>query len=204
MANQKKPYHHGDLRNSLLEAAESLLEENGIASVSLRETAKQAGVSHTAPYRHFKDKNSLLAGLAQRGFTRLADAMENCVSQHPDEPIEQLKASATAYVHLALSHPQMTALMFGGVINKNSCSEELASESDRAFNGLLRIINNGQNAGLYIDKQDRELAAFVWSLAHGFSVLVTSRQIVGEDGNEQMIECLMASFNEMVLSGIGK
>ena len=204
MAKPKKSYHHGDLRHSLLLAAEKLLEQNGVGAVSLRDVAKKAGVSHTAPYRHFVDKQALLAGLANVGFGRLADAMEQCVTTHPQSPREQLSASAHAYVGLAIRHPQMTNLMFGGVLAKDECPEELAQQSDRAFNGLLRIIKNGQQAGLYIEKESMDLALFVWSLAHGFSMLISAGQLGNVVSDEKLVQDMVSNLSGMVATGIVK
>jgi len=203
MTKSKKAYHHGDLQNSLLFAAEALLEQKGVGAVSLREVAKQAGVSHTAPYRHFEDKDALLSGLAEVGYGRLADAMDRCVDEQPDNPDKQLASSLQAYVSLATRHPQMTNLMFGGVLKGHLYEGSLAEESERAFNGLLRIIQNGQEAGLYINKDTDELAMFVWSLAHGFSMLISAGQM-GELGNdEKAIQAIVSNIGEMVITGIG-
>ena len=81
-----KPYHHGDLHREILCAARELLEESNIASLSLRAVAKRVGVSHTAPYRHFKDKESLLAGIAGIGFNELTAQMREAVELYPDDP----------------------------------------------------------------------------------------------------------------------
>lgn len=204
MTKSKKTYHHGDLRNSLVLAAEQLLEEKGVGAVSLRQVAKVAGVSHSAPYRHFADKNALLAGLAVVGFGRLADEMERCVTEQPEDPVKQLAASAEAYVALAISHPQMTNLMFGGVLKKLCYEGALDEESERAFNGLVKIIQNGQQAGLYIEKESQELALFAWSQAHGFSMLITAGQLGELSDDKKAIEAMVSSMGEMIMNGIGK
>lgn len=204
MVKLKKAYHHGDLRNSLLLAAEQLLEQKGVGAVSLREVAKLAGVSHTAPYRHFADKNTLLTGLAIVGYGRLADAMENCVNEQPEDPVKQLASSAEAYVSLATQHPQMTNLMFGGALKKICYVGTLSEESERAFNGLVKIIQNGQQAGLYIEKESQELALFAWSLAHGFSMLITAGQLGELSDDKNAIQAMITSMAEMIMNGIGK
>lgn len=204
MAKSKKAYHHGDLTNSLLHAAEQLLEQKGVGAVSLREVAKVAGVSHTAPYRHFADKNTLLAGLAVIGYGRLADEMERCVIEHPNDPVKQLGMSCETYVALAIKHPQMTNLMFGGALNSQCNEGILDEESGRAFNGLLKIIQNGQQAGIYIDKEARELALFTWSLAHGFSMLITAGQLGELNDDEKAVQEIISSMGKMIMNGIGK
>ena len=97
-----KPYHHGDLHQEILCAACDLLEENNIASLSLRAVAKKVGVSHTAPYRHFKDKESLLAGVAAVGYKQLAAQLAIAVESHPTDPAAQLREAGYRYVQMAL------------------------------------------------------------------------------------------------------
>ena len=204
MAKPKKTYHHGDLRNSLLVAGESLLEKKGVAAVSLRELAKEAGVSHTAPYRHFSDKAALLNELGTIQYSRLADEMDRCVAEFEKDPAKQLSAAASAYVNLAINHPQMTNLIFGGVLNNDNCSDELSEQSERAFQGVLNVIKNGQAVNLYIEKDTQELALFVWSQVHGFSMLLTAGQLGEAADDEQAINHLMNSLSQMVIEGIGR
>ena len=195
-------YHHGDLHNALLQAAEALLEEKGVGGVSLREVAKVAGVSHTAPYRHFKDKNALLAALGTLGYQRLALAMEQCVTDHPDAPLAQLTQASHAYVALATRHPQMTNLMFGGVLQPGDWTEELVEESSRAFEGLMAIIRNGQQEGLYVEKETLEIALLVWSTVHGFSMLCSAGHLRDVADDQDKIDYMVDSMGQMLVSGI--
>ena len=94
-------YHHGELRDAVLRTAGSILEKEGLAALSLREVARRAGVSHNAPYRHFRDREELLAALAADGFERLADALQS-------RPRREL---GEAYVEFALANPQRFRLM---------------------------------------------------------------------------------------------
>lgn len=204
MAKQTKTYHHGDLGNALLEAAEALLEDKGTAAVSLREVAKAAGVSHAAPYRHFEDKAALLAALAQVGFRRLAEAMDRCVADHPDDPLAQLHRASHAYVDLATAHPQMTNLMFGGLVPPRQCPPALAQESERAFEGLLRIVRNGQAAGLYVDKDTQEIALLAWSTVHGFSMLCSAGHLPDVADDKARRDQLVTTLGGMLISGIGR
>src|SRR6478672_7153397 len=97
-------YHHGNLRPALLRAATKTLEKEGVGALSLRDLARRAGVSHNAPYRHFPDRESLLAALAADGFEKLGQAMRG----------QGGKEMGEAYVRFALEHPQLFRLMFGG------------------------------------------------------------------------------------------
>src|SRR5512138_2858982 len=99
-------YHHGDLPAALLKAAGRTLEKQGIGALSLRETARRAGVSHNAPYRHFPDREALLVALAAEGFAMLGERLQGKPGREMGE----------AYVRFALEQPQRFRLMFGGVL----------------------------------------------------------------------------------------
>lgn len=201
-AMSKTPYHHGNLRAALLEAGERLLAANGATGVSLREVAKEAGVSHAAPYRHFPDKQSLLAGLAEIGFTRLRDAMYRTIDAYPDDPRRQLVESAAAYVELALANPEMSHLMFGGVLPEGAAPESLATTAREAFQGLLDIIGNGVRAGLYVDRPPIELAATAWSMVHGLAMLASTGKLKGQDAPVTAPDVLARRMAEHLLQGI--
>ncbi len=104
-------YHHGDLPNALRRAATDVIAERGLGSFSLREVARRAGVSHTAPAHHFGDVRGLLTSVATEGFDALRQATEAAAAEH-DDPVEQLMAIGEAYVGLARSHPAHCEVMF--------------------------------------------------------------------------------------------
>jgi len=198
------PYHHGDLRNALLQAGERLLSRNGVAELSLRKVAREAGVSHTAPYRHFQNKRALLSALAQTGFDRLALAMETAEAQHPDDPRRQLQEAGIAYVLLAIRHPETTQLMFGGILDPCEDDPALKEVGGKAFQGLLKIVSNGQQAGIYRDRDTMKLALAAWSLVHGLSMLLTAGQLRGTATTEEEIARLVAGLGEQLQIGMLK
>src|SRR5215467_8023087 len=106
-----KPYHHGNLREALLEAAIRLIAEVGPTAFTLREVARRAGVSHNAPYRHFQDKDDLMAAVAAQGFQELTAAMLEAAGQRSDVR-EQLKQAGLGYVTFALRCPEHFTVMF--------------------------------------------------------------------------------------------
>ena len=147
------PYHHGDLRAALLQAAGELLETQGSGGLSLREAARRAGVSHNAPYRHFPDRDALLAALAAEGFRMLADSQASAARER-----------GLAYVRFALQHPQRFRLMFGGVVPIGSYPE-LREQGLRAYKGLEDSFRDlGEDAPV--------AAAAAWSLVHGLANLI--------------------------------
>lgn len=148
-------YHHGDLRAALLRAAGKILEKKGISGLSLREAARRAGVSHNAPYRHFPDRESLLAALAAEGFAILSQDLEAAGRE-----------MGAAYVRFALEHPQRFRLMFGGLLPIAKYAE-LQESAGRAYQALVDVLKNNK------DIRDPELAAAAaWSLVHGLSHLL--------------------------------
>lgn len=167
-----KPYHHGDLHQQILCAASDLLEENNINSLSLRAVAKKVGVSHTAPYRHFKDKESLLAGIAGLGYDQLTEQMTQAVAAHPDDPAVQLQEAGHRYVQLALGCPQCTQLMFSGILPCDDTYPELKASGDMAFDGLKTIIEEGQACGVFKQGDIELLALTAWSAIHGLTLLL--------------------------------
>jgi AcrR family transcriptional regulator len=167
-----KPYHHGDLHQEILCAACELIEENNIASLSLREIAKKVGVSHTAPYRHFKDKESLLAGIACVGFKELAKQLADAFELHHDDPAAQLQEAAHGYVQRAISSPQCTQLMFSGILPCDDTYPELVASGDAAFDALKMIIEEGQTKGVFKKGDIEILALATWSGIHGLALIL--------------------------------
>jgi len=198
----KTHYHHGDLRQALLDAAEIYLKDKGLECLSLRETAKIAGVSHNAPYRHFKDKNALLAGLAARGFRQLADLLEKCQSKHLNEPSKQLKTGCRVYINMAIDNPNMLNLMFGRVFEPENISDELSNESNRAFQQLVNIVRKGQKENMFINNNSEEVALFVWSTIHGFANLHISEHTQRFYNNKKQLDQLLIKLEGYLLNSI--
>jgi AcrR family transcriptional regulator len=156
--SRKAAYHHGDLRASLIAAATELLDREGISGVSLREAARRAGVSHAAPYRHFADRDALLAAVAARGFARLGEVMREA------GPRGSL-ALGEAYVRFALERPNLYRLMFGGVL-RIAGHDELREHALRTYEGLVRAFSAAGGG------RREDMAAAAWSLVHGLAGLL--------------------------------
>lgn len=157
-------YHHGDLRAAILRAGGQLIEEQGIAALSVREAARRAGVSHNAPYRHFPDRDALLAALAAEGFLELSEALANRAGRELGE----------AYVRFALAHPERFRLMFGGRLALEKFPE-LRAQAQRAYEHLANAF-----AGLGDDAQ--YAAAAAWSLVHGLAHLTLDGHFANDSG----------------------
>lgn len=159
-----KAYHHGNLRESLLLAAESVLTTHGVQGTTLRDVAKTAGVSHAAPYHHFASLNDLLAAVAERGFIALGDAMERATAQADTR--ERLLHIATAYVSCARAQPARFRLMFAPQLTQGNAYPALTAASHRAFGILMAA------ACAHDPIKGPELALCGWSLSHGLSNLL--------------------------------
>lgn len=150
-------YHHGELRQTVLQKAGEILEKEGLAALSLRELARRAGVSHNAPYRHFPDREALLAALVAEGFELFAQALRK-------RPRAQM---GEAYVEFALSHPERFRLMFGGAV-------KLESRDRRTYEALLASFSDLGEGAQYA-------AAAAWSLVHGLSHLMLDGHFAGRE-----------------------
>lgn len=201
--NDLHHYHHGDLRNALLAAAGELLHEQGAGSVSLRAVAKRAGVSHAAPYRHFKDKAALLRALAQAGFDHLTAAIRaasgNCLQNSEHKLVE----AGVAYVRRAVDHPATTQLMFaGGVVADGDVAYQQASAA--AFEALLVIIEEGINTGTFRARDPQELALVAWTSMHGMAMLMTAQLLVHDRGVAGGLDEQVRAIARNVIYGISK
>ncbi len=171
-AKDKGSYHHGNLRETLIEVAMKLLAERGVAALSLREVAKAAGVSHGAPYRHFKDKQALLEAIAAEGFRHIRDACRQAVAHYPGDPRRQLEDAGTEYLLYVSRHREVSHLMFSGFLALDASGEGLRQVADESFQALVEIIENGKTAGLYGDRDTMDLTLASLSAVHGLSLLI--------------------------------
>lgn len=181
---KKTTYHHGDLRQGLLEAALALLKTKDVKSLSLREVARQAGVSHTAPYRHFADKASLLEAVAEEGFVEFGHYLKEAVANANAEPMESLKATGEAYVRYALDHPTHFRVMFSHFPAAPSPDSNLPATAAGTFQILVDIIASGQAEGVFKAGDPAELAVGRWALVHGLAMLLLDGMLPGRPNNK--------------------
>jgi AcrR family transcriptional regulator len=171
----RKPYHHGNLRAALLEAAIQLIAEVGPAGFTLREVARRAGVSHNAPYRHFQDREDLMAAVATEGFRELTQAMVRAAGGQ-ERALERLKRSGLAYVTFALRRPEHFAVMFDAPLSVKGERTDSAEAGEQAFGTLLNFVKNCQDEGRLPSGSPLELALLAWSMVHGIAKLaITGR-----------------------------
>ncbi len=159
----KKPkgqYHHGNLAEALIDAAAGVLEAQGVEALTLREAARRAGVSQTAPYRHFKNKQALLAAVAADGFRMLLEELNAAALPWDDDPAEAVTAIGSAYIRFAVEQPERFRLMFGRDILERRLYGEITNATEEISSRIGNILNNPA------------LGLGIWSAMHGLSWLL--------------------------------
>jgi AcrR family transcriptional regulator len=170
----RKRYHHGNLREALLEASIQLIGEIGPNAFTLREVARRAGVSHNAPYRHFQDKNALLGAVAAQGYNELTEAMTRAAGQFPDSR-DRLIHAGLAYIAFALRRPEHFTVMFDAPLSSQEYPEA-ALASERSFAVLLNLVQACQDKKPPIPDRQLPFALLAWSMVHGIAKLaITGR-----------------------------
>jgi len=167
-----KRYHHGDLPRALLDAALRIVETQGTEALTLRAAARSAGVSQAAPYRHFTNKEAILAAVAEEGFRSLMAAIGQAAAAG-EGPLGRLRGVGIGYVTFATSHPSHFRVMFGREMADRSASPSLRRLATETFKMLVDAISDCQRAGLVrADEPAADLALIAWSSVHGLSALL--------------------------------
>lgn len=170
-------YHHGDLKNALIQAGMQILAEEGLGSLSLRKVAKQAGVSHAAPYAHFKDKQALIAAISTEGFKQLYIQIKNVLETYADEPERLLMETAWAYFQYAMTETDCFKLMFSSTLEKEKDYPDFVALSKENFLQLVEIVKICQQGGVLREGASDLVAVSTWSTVHGFTSLYLEGQI---------------------------
>ena len=191
-----RPYHHGNLRAALLESAERTLSQSGASELSLRELARQVGVSHAAPRRHFADKQALLDALAEDGFERLGESLRDAMTAAGDEFDTRLLAFAHAYVHFATRHAALLELMFS-VKHRPGAADSLRTSADRAFEAPLALITEGQAKGEVVAGEPERVATVAWAALQGLAAMVNSQML-----DSALIDEVVADAVERLVLGL--
>jgi AcrR family transcriptional regulator len=186
-----QPFHHGNLRAVLLDQAQAVLRKRGIDALSLRELAREAGVSHGAPRNHFIDRGALLDALAERGFIRLADEIREAASHSPDDYARALHAAGSAYVSFAVKDSALLDLMFAA--KADDPSEPVRSAAERLYGTMTDIMSAGVEAGGYDARDVGRLTLVLAATVQGISALVASRRITTAE-SEALIDDAITLF----------
>ncbi len=188
--NVNASYHHGDLRQALIEAACVHLKDNGADSLSLRALAREVGVSQTAPYRHFKTKNAVFAAIAVYGFTLLTEELTAARDRHVDNVEEALVGIGLAYIAWARVNPEKYQLFFDSSLVDFDEHLELQICGSGCFNVLMSVIRKGLDSGAFVSLPAEQLAASMWSGIHGICGLLNSKQDKVKDPAREVMGAL--------------
>jgi AcrR family transcriptional regulator len=189
-----RPYHHGRLRAELLAEAGRTLREQGIEALSLRDLARQAGVSHAAPRRHFADRQALLGALAEAGFARLGDDVRAAIDGAGENYDARLRAAVTAYVRFATHDAALLDLMFAA---KGAGQAAVAPESSAPlFATVADLIAEGQQAGRLPPGDPEGLRLLLAAVLQGIAALVTSGR-ARPDQTDALITDAVALFTRL-------
>jgi AcrR family transcriptional regulator len=182
---EKRSYHHGDLRQALIEAGLTLLEAQAADALSLREVARAVGVSATAVYRHFPDKGALLDALAAAGLEKLAEAQRAAAKQAGGGQAG-FAATGIAYVRFAAANPALFRMIFGA----KASHDMLEAPRHGLPDALTFLRENAAAVAAQTGTDPRIEAIRAWSLVHGLALLLLDQQIVIEDG---LVERIIAA-----------
>jgi AcrR family transcriptional regulator len=171
-----KPYHHGDLRHALLDEALRTIQTYGVEHLTLRTVGEALGVSRSALYRHFADKQALLATVGSEGFRKLWQVVAHAWERNGRGRIG-FEAMARAYVQFAVAHPSHYRVMFGGFIESAAKDDHFMAEARGAFQVLVNALVEQQNAGDIRRDDPVLMARFVWALVHGTALLFIDGQL---------------------------
>src|SRR3954470_20565109 len=180
-----RPYHHGNLREALLERAETALARGGTSALSLRELAREVGVSHGAPRRHFADKQALLEALAESGFVKLGAALSAAIDGAGPDFDSRMAALARAYVGFATEHAALLELMFAS--KHRPGAERLHEASAQAFAPPLELIAEGQAAGEAVPGDLERVAMIAFAGMHGIAALANSG-LLGDAPLDELVD----------------
>jgi AcrR family transcriptional regulator len=207
---RKRPdaYQHGDLRRALVQAGLKLLGERGVAGLSLRAAAELAGVSHAAPYRHFRDKGALVAAIAEEGFTLLTRSMrEEIDAEGSRDLLAKLRAAGRGYVSFALRHPAYFRTIFGEKIWPDASDADpggasLRAAGEEAFGVLRGLVESGIREGRLRPGDVERVSLASWSLVHGLSLLIIDGRLAGLVDTDAAVRGLTDGVIAMLERGI--
>jgi len=177
---KSKTYHHGNLKEALIAAGLEILSEHGIEGLSLRKVAKKIGVSHTAPYNHFSDKQALLAAISTAGHEQFYRILSDTFEKSKDDPATIIPEIAWSYLQFAQDNPAKFKLMFSGALEEERNHPAFMEVSGKSITLFEEIITFCQGKGQLPSGKVDSVAIKLWSSIHGFTTLMLENQFPPE------------------------
>lgn len=200
LTGQKKKYHHGDLREQLLEAVRALIEERGLDGFSIAEACRRAGVSTAAPYKHFRDRHEILRGVVLHAMERLRGAMRAAADAHEPRSADRIVAVGRAYVDFARAEPAVFGAIFGRA-EAHEDAPDLRKLGDETFGVVAGVVADRMRLAPD-DPQVTARAYALWCFVHGHSFLVLDAK-TPPAGAQPEEAALLAMVGEAMLPGGG-
>ena len=191
---KKKAYHHGNLKEALISASLEILSEHGVEGLSLRNVAKRIGVSHTACYNHFTDKQALLAAISTAGYEQLHQLLLGIFEKTKNAPANLIPEVAWAYLQFALENPAKFKLMFSGALEEERNHPDYEAISQKSIALFEEIIVFCQGKGQLPAVRVDDLAIKLWSIVHGFTTLMLENQFPPQYLQEKDIKELLGAL----------
>lgn len=176
----KEKYHHGDLKNTLIQAGVEILSEEGVGALSLRKVAQKAGVSHNAPYFHFADKQALIAAISTEGYRILYEQLVIIRETYQADPRRQLVEASFMYLRFAQTQSAHFKVTFSNAVEREDAYPALVEMADNLLGELIKIVDACQKAGVLHPAPVGAMAVSVWSAVHGFTSLFIDGQSMHE------------------------
>ncbi len=203
-AAERQTYHHGSLRQALIDTTESLLAERGVEGFSLREVARRSGVSPAAPAHHFGDAEGLLTAVATLAFDGLTEALEAGNTRGGDDPVARLREQGIGYVGFAVRYPGRFGLMF-------RCGRRADPDLERSGRSAFAVLENGVRdlfgvpRGRALNEQQSAALMSIWSVVHGFAHLALAGQFdkrAGKAGRKSFVQAMVGPMLQQHLDGL--
>ncbi|MCF7807686.1 MAG: TetR/AcrR family transcriptional regulator [Candidatus Marinimicrobia bacterium] len=194
MKNEKKSYHHKNLRPVLMDEAAKMIAEGGAASVTMRELGKRVGVSRGAAYRHFSDKDALLMSVSASGFEKLSSEVQSVIQNGEMSFESRLLALGKVYLQFAIENPAHYRLMYGKEALSRWNQPVLKESADGLFDHLYEVIKGFQGECDISEKDTRTLVYVAWSSVHGLASILIEKHIMAEVEIEPIINEAMQTI----------
>ncbi|MBE0601190.1 MAG: TetR/AcrR family transcriptional regulator [Firmicutes bacterium] len=189
-------YHHGDLKTQLIREGLKLLDAEGYSGFTLRKVARACGVSQTAPYRHFKNKDDLIAAITGQALQAFGEQLETAVNRHPGDPGAQLKEMGIAYVHFFAENPEYLRLLFLSDISLRThfAGGQALQKHYNSFQFLQTVTSEYVKTHPEFRFSQNELMVYSWGLVHGISTLIATGELPNSEGMMQAVDKIMGAI----------